>query len=999
MTNDNKKEYSTIGIALGAVNQVYRLSTGDKFSYRSRSVKVTLEDLEEHATIEGLPPESLTESDIDELIDIFFQLPATLLLAAQYELDRQFVYSAYKALSSYAEENPEIDPRLPIASVLYGHVLEYLLRHEFSEQVVAEVLNDFDSVATTRFVIRQKAIGIKTGEYDIELPSAALLQNEDYSIPHKEIQAMMARDDMAAAEERVLQLCADAEKRFGMPHPTSLVILGQLRLATRQYRSASQLLRWAYEVLYGLLEEEIDYQWVPMLLSCGTNLTAALMELGRLDEALRQIQKSIGHYRDCTIGIQYELPESIRDFALSYQLSSEIDAVYITAKCYDLIGARKCAESLAVGAMIRSWALFDENPSAAHLQLLVGKFAAERGELAQAIGHLENASKQGVIASGDHILWFSLLARNGQIEQAREGLQELLSTDALEDDPNLCAGASTILAEIEETDGNFREGCRHRYNATQYSDQMLEILSMYLSTVELQSTAQRQLVYLYMFANAAADRFTKDVEIVDRLYESVTRRKFFVADVQRHIRQSTLDNPEYGPLWQDLKELQTIAGSAQLLDHNALEYDPKLDEVLRRIHDIEARLAEAAGGLKLPTLEIKDLVAALPPDTCLVEYLYVPELIPDAENQRVSTPRYIAFVLSTEGVQMQDLGAAVQIDDAVRTYLRRINAGVRNLDRHSEAIVSRIWSPIAALTNEFTDVIVVPDGELARLPFTTLKYDDSYLSDQAHMSFASTGRDLFRFAAGRYADGSAPVIFADPDFDVGLIEHPNYGWERLDGAREEGERIAGLLGVPPYLGADASEENLKALRSPVLLHLATHGYFQDARETSKAALENLEVNQVRRLALKGAGIVLAGANALMGNREDSVSPAHDGLLNELDILALDLTDTELVVLSACDTGLGSIRVGEGVMGMARAFVVSGADSIIMSLWKVPDEITSTMMTYFYEHLLAGDSRHVALIGAQKLIRKDYPEIDKWGAFVCYGSTGPISGKLKTNVLN
>ena len=141
---------------------------------------------------------------------------------------------------------------------------------------------------------------------------------------------------------------------------------------------------------------------------------------------------------------------------------------------------------------------------------------------------------------------------------------------------------------------------------------------------------------------------------------------------------------------------------------------------------------------------------------------------------------------------------------------------------------------------------------------------------------------------------------------------------------------------------------------------------------------------------------MAGANALLGNRADSDRGPDDGLLNELDILTLDLANTELVVLSACDTGHGTVQVGEGVMGMARAFVVAGADSIIMSLWKVPDEITMSMMIFFYKELLGGASRHAALRAAQNAIREDHPDVENWGAFVCYGATGPISSKLPVN---
>jgi CHAT domain-containing protein len=137
-----------------------------------------------------------------------------------------------------------------------------------------------------------------------------------------------------------------------------------------------------------------------------------------------------------------------------------------------------------------------------------------------------------------------------------------------------------------------------------------------------------------------------------------------------------------------------------------------------------------------------------------------------------------------------------------------------------------------------------------------------------------------------------------------------------------------------------------------------------------------------------SGLALAGANTWLkaGNPPEE---AEDGLLTAEDVTGLDLQATELVVLSACETGLGQVHVGEGVFGLRRAFVLAGARTLVMSLWKVPDEPTRELMEDFYARLLAGQARAEALRQAQLALKAKYPEPFYWGAFICQGDPSPL----------
>jgi CHAT domain-containing protein len=123
-----------------------------------------------------------------------------------------------------------------------------------------------------------------------------------------------------------------------------------------------------------------------------------------------------------------------------------------------------------------------------------------------------------------------------------------------------------------------------------------------------------------------------------------------------------------------------------------------------------------------------------------------------------------------------------------------------------------------------------------------------------------------------------------------------------------------------------------------------------------------------------------------------VEAAEDGMLTAEDVTGMDLLDTELVVLSACDTGLGEVRRGEGVFGLRRAFQLAGARTLVMSLWKVPDEQTRELMVEFYRHLLAGAGRAEALRQAQLTMKARYADPFFWGAFICQGDPEPLRGR-------
>jgi CHAT domain-containing protein/tetratricopeptide (TPR) repeat protein len=416
-----------------------------------------------------------------------------------------------------------------------------------------------------------------------------------------------------------------------------------------------------------------------------------------------------------------------------------------------------------------------------------------------------------------------------------------------------------------------------------------------------------------------------------------------------------------------------------------------------------------------------------------------------------------------DAVHMIDLGPADEIDRLIADFragiLRQGAASSRNMVRadpgpapslvHQLGLPLRqsVFDPLAPALGPCRRLLLSPDGGLTRLPFELLPVrEGSLLLDDYHISYVVSGRDVIRFAAPSTRPGAEPLVIADPDFDLALqtaatqstrrvgfwsrlfrrsppaatacpppapasrpekegrlsrdFSRSAFHFARLPGTRAEGQRVADLLGVTPWLDGAALEGPFKdRCRSPRILHLATHGFFLQDRphdpNQERLGLANFDAEAGRLLGpppedpLLRAGLVLAGANTWLrgGALPDE---AEDGLLTAEDVSGLDLLGTELVVLSACETGLGEVRIGEGVFGLQRAFILAGAKTLVMSLWCVPDEATRELMEDFYGRLLAGEPSADALHAAQQTLRRKYPEPYFWGAFVCLGNPGPLS---------
>jgi hypothetical protein len=444
--------------------------------------------------------------------------------------------------------------------------------------------------------------------------------------------------------------------------------------------------------------------------------------------------------------------------------------------------------------------------------------------------------------------------------------------------------------------------------------------------------------------------------------------------------------------------------------------------------DLVLQIPEMNLEQKLRAADRRAVAHALPGDTAVVEFVRYDvgdfKAVPARGEAQWKPARYLAFVLPAGdpyNVNLIDLGEAGPIERMIAGFRASITGGDRTLipgdplpgTNANDGIELRrvLFDPLVPALGGCRRLFLAPDGDLCRLPFEVLPVGAvRRLIDDYRLSYLGVGRDVLRFGVKTPGEPASPLVVADPDFDLGTagalipagepgpcgrqsraLDPSKLHFDPLPGTRTEGKHIAARLGVQPWLNGTALEGRLKTFPSTRILHIATHGFFLEdqKRDPDQDLLGMGRLSHALENPLLRSGLVLAGANTWL--RDEPLPPeAEDGILTAEDVSGLDLLGTELVVLSACETGLGTVQIGEGVFGLRRAFMLAGARTLVMSLWKVPDRQTQELMEDFYQRILADEARSEALRLAQLAMKAKYPEPLYWGAFICQGDPGPLA---------
>jgi CHAT domain-containing protein len=251
----------------------------------------------------------------------------------------------------------------------------------------------------------------------------------------------------------------------------------------------------------------------------------------------------------------------------------------------------------------------------------------------------------------------------------------------------------------------------------------------------------------------------------------------------------------------------------------------------------------------------------------------------------------------------------------------------------------------------------------------------------------SNTKDLFlRKVKTRNTGDNTASMFGNPTFY--LTASADAAITALPGTEKEITQVQFMLKnkgweTKQYMENTATEEHIKELNSPKIFHVATHGFYKPAETISASDQLGGSEAQLAQNPLLSTGLLLKGAGDLLDKTEFNYN-MENGILTAYEAMNLNLDKTDLVVLSACETGLGKLEAGEGVYGLQRAFLVAGAKILIMSMFKVDDEATQKLMLKFYQKWLNTGNMRESFMEAKKELRVDYPEPIYWAAFIMIG---------------
>ena len=525
-------------------------------------------------------------------------------------------------------------------------------------------------------------------------------------------------------------------------------------------------------------------------------------------------------------------------------------------------------------------------------------------------------------------------------------------------------------------------------------------------------------------------------EAAQLAFTTILRRKGRILDAVTNSFQRLRQNlsPDEQPILDEYTAAQSQLAALLYEDLNDKDwntYHTQIESLQQEIEHLENDLARRSTDFQVETesIEIDAIQILIPDDAILMEFVsYEPIDLTTTPKEQRGNPRYAAYLLFPDGrIETIDLGDAAEIDAAIQSFVGLIqnrNAGLQRagaaptirpdvVNQVTSDINTLVFDPIAPYLEDTDHLLISPDGQLNLLPFEALQPEagGDYLIQQYQISYLNSGRDLLKFDLIEPSTNPA-VIVANPDYEVAddtvvaqgrstgdgrrSTELNRFKVEPLPGTGAEAEAIRPLLPNADIHTEDEATENLlKSVQSPRILHIATHGFFlPDVERPETQEFTNFATfsddrpfptHALTENPLLRSGLALAGFNT-------RTSGSEDGVFTALEASQLNLFGTQLVVLSACETGLGDIANGEGVYGLRRAFALAGAESQLMSLWQVSDYGTQSLMARYYEKLTAGMGRSEALREVQlEMIEQggQYSHPYYWAAFILAGDWRPL----------
>jgi CHAT domain-containing protein len=519
-------------------------------------------------------------------------------------------------------------------------------------------------------------------------------------------------------------------------------------------------------------------------------------------------------------------------------------------------------------------------------------------------------------------------------------------------------------------------------------DKTIDFINKYFPPMsEAEKTKYWEVTYprFQRYSNFALDASTTLPEIVKDLFDYQTATKALLLNSTSKVKSAILRSGN-GPLIQDylnwLDAKESLARYYSLSKEDIRDQKINLDSIERSANSMEKSLSERSkefsSGYSTRKVSWSEIANTLTDQEALVEIIHIRSYDHDFTKES----RYLALVL-TKGAAAPKVAVMDNGNQLETRYAKfyRNSIQQRSQDPHSYA---QYWSKIDPLISGKKQVFLSPDGIYNQININSLSDPaGAYVLNKYDLVIVGNAKDILTIK-GR------PVATKKDAFLLGFPDYGGSNVPALPATKTELDAVNKLLKTggytcKQYMESGATEAVLKSVKAPGLLHIATHGYFLEDADMSENGAVGISLENARNNPLLRSGLLLAGAATTMsGEASVNLSSNDNGVLTAYEAMNLDLTGTDLIILSACETGLGDVKAGEGVYGLQRAFLVAGANALVMSLWKVDDAATQQLMTNFYTNWIKSGNKLKAFKQAQIQLMAKYKDPYYWGAFVMMG---------------
>jgi|GEM_PF-1077236 len=1013
--------------------------------------------------------------------------------AAGKSLDPSTIATARQCLALRKQESPPSGDRLSRAHLVLARIHRTLAHFPDARAEIDSALATAGPTSLGPILLQRAALEMNTAHFaaaDSILAKAKDALALPGSDPGDVVRLMVLNGQFLqltsryAQAESVLTLSIEkAKATFGTGHPevaNPMQVLANVYLSTGRYDESRAWYERALNIRRAALGDEH-----PDIANSINGLGVVARRLEHYDEALRAYtqasaiaRRTLGPSHPNTIqydnnlaGVYYNLglyeeafPVVERGLAVRIQIYGKDHPD--VAQSYQNLGTLKekkgdlegAAADLAESRRIFSETLGPDSDQAFNATNLLAMAQAERGHLAEADSLERELVTRAKARSGPENpslgYWIADLAL---IERDSRKPKEALATygQALdivkrhfgEDHPQ-AAQIFFEMAIVNAQVGNVNAAMENALQAETIGRERLALMAEALpERLALEYAGERPHGLPLAASLLASDPTNASVvQVWDQLVRS---RSLIQDEVAWRGRQLAVASEGH------VKELADRR-SALLTEYaNALvaeaERDPEeasaLDSLRSALEGTEIELMAASNEFRRAQTRrhagFADIQKALPPGAVLVSLFRYDRLSAHRWSkplQMASVPEYAAFVLPSASAapKFLQLGSATSLDSLAGAWRTAAGAPPVNSSDDKQLTASgtelgrRIWTPVAALCGQATQVYWVLDGDLALLnPYAWIGADGRYLVESGPaMHLLDAERDLLQDTSAQ--KGAGLLALGDPDFDRTHLQHESatavyrgdtpdcaefahHRWERLPGAAVEIKDIARLCAaanrdnepVDIVSGAGATETAFKT-KAPGrrMIHLATHGFYLEDQcapaasggrgmgglvaESSGHSLTTHEPVAPLKKSVSPtlrSGLILAGANLR------SETSSDDGVLTAEEIGAMDLSTVEWAVISACATGVGTVKPGEGILGLRRAFETAGARTLITSLWPVQDQATQSWMESLYEARMTERLSTIEAVRKASLTQLEARRAQHksthpfyWAAFVAHGDS-------------